>query len=156
MSIEAAKEELRPKLGKEIYVGQWLKITQEMIDQFATLTGDTQWIHTDSERATSESPYGRTIAHGFMTLSLITLLTERIDPEKDIVSGVTIALNYGVNRVRFPAAVPVEARVRARTTLQNVEEDKGGLRVTENVVVEIEGQDRPGCVAEMITLLFFE
>jgi acyl dehydratase len=154
MSIEAAIEELRPKFGEEIYVGPWFQIDQEMIDQFARLTGDTQWIHIDPERAKQESPYGVTIAHGFMTLSLITLLTERVDPEKEIVSGVTMALNYGVNRVRFPSAVPVGARVRARTALQDAKEDRGGLRVTEKVIVEIEGQDRPGCVAEVITLLF--
>ena len=155
MAIEAAMKELHPKMGEEIHVGPWFQIDQGMIDQFAILTGDTQWIHTNPGRAKDESPYGVTIAHGFMTLSLITLLMERVDPDKEIVPGVTMALNYGVDRVRFPAAVPVGARVRARTTLQDIHESKGGLRVTEKVIVEIEGHNRPGCVAEMITLLFF-
>lgn len=156
MSIQNAIKELNKKIGTEVHVGPWLLITQAMVDQFAQLAGDTAWIHTDPERAAKESPYGRTVAHGFLTLSLITLLTGRVDVEHDIVPGVTLALNYGVNKVRFPGAVLVGKHIRSRTTLLKYEEAKGGLMIYENVLVEVEGQEKPGCAAETLTLLFFD
>jgi acyl dehydratase len=155
MSLEAALAGLEPKIGSETHVGPWLRIDQARVDQFAQATGDFQWIHTDPKRAGEESPYGRTIAHGFLTLSLIPFLTGSVGPEADVPSGMTMAINYGLNKVRFPNAVPVGSKVRARVTLLNVEPAKGGLQMLERVTVDVEGESRPACVAETITLLFF-
>lgn len=155
MSLEAALSELELKVGEETHVGPWLRIEQARVDQFAEATGDFQWIHTDPERARQESPYGRTIAHGFLTLSLIPTLTGCVGAADDAPSGVTMAINYGLNKVRFPSSVPVGSNVRARVTLLSVEAAKGGLQMLEQVTVEVEGEPRPGCVAETLTLLFF-
>lgn len=155
MSLEAALAELEPKIGTETHVGPWLRIDQARVDQFAQATGDFQWIHTDPERARQESPYEGTIAHGFLTLSLIPFLTGGVEESADGPPGMSMAINYGLNKVRFPSAVPVGAKVRARVTLLNVESAKRGLQMLERVTVEIEGESRPGCVAETLTLLFF-
>ncbi len=155
MSIEIAKADLETKVGTETHVGPWLTVTQEMINQFAAVTRDEQWIHVDPELAQAHSPYGTTIAHGYFTLSLTTFLTELVNPDKPGYPGVKLAVNYGLNKVRFPHPVKVDSRIRARTTLQSVEEVRGGLQLINTIYVEIEGEAKPGCVAESVSRLYF-
>ena len=142
----------QPKIGSEIHCGPWLEITQERIDAFAAATGDVQWIHTDPQRAAKESPYGATIAHGYLTLSLLPLLTESNAPGffERTYPGMRLSLNYGLNRVRFPAPVPVGSRIRARTTLKGLEQVAEGVQFTYLITVEIEGNQKPACVAEFL------
>jgi acyl dehydratase len=140
-------DSLKEYVGKEIGVSEWLTITQERIAQFAEATEDRQWIHLDRERAERESPFGTTIAHGFLTLSLISRFM------KDVIqmrSGVGMAINYGLNRVRFPAPVRAGSRIRARATLLSVKEVSGAYEVVFSVTVESEGNEKPCCVAESI------
>jgi acyl dehydratase len=136
--------------GQEIGVSDWVEITQERINQFADATGDHQWIHVDVERAKKEMPGGKTIAHGYLTLSLIPWLTGgmlRLD-------GVTRGINYGSNKVRFTNMVPVGSKVRARQKLLSAEPKSGGLQLTNEVTIELEGAQRPACVAETMSLVF--
>jgi acyl dehydratase len=155
MSKEEVIAELKAAVGTEVHVGPWLSITQERIDQFAEATGDFQWIHVNPERAQNESPYGTTIAHGFLTLSLIPNLTESVDESVVRYPGIKMAINYGLNRVRFPNAVAVGAKVRARTERLQVEEIKGSVQLVDQVTVEVEGEEKPACVAETVTRLYF-
>ena len=132
--------------GREM-VSPWREVTQDMIAQFAEVTGDRQWIHVDAERARRESTHGTTIAHGFLTLSLISrLLRDAVGT----VSGTRMAINYGLNKVRFPAPVPSGSRVRGRCTLQAVEPIEGGVQATWNVLVERDGSSKPCCAAEWL------
>ena len=140
-------EQLRSLAGQEVAVGEWLEVTQDRINLFAEATGDHQWIHVDVERAKKESPYGATIAHGFLTLSLLSHLmsqTVRLN------LPVKLGINYGLNRVRFPSAVPSGSRIRARATLQSLEDIPGGQQLTWSIIVEREGGDKPCCVAEWL------
>ena len=138
--------ELGELIGKEM-VSPWREVTQEAIAQFAEVTGDRQWIHVDVERARRESTYGGTIAHGFLTLSLISrLLRDAVGT----VGGTRMAINYGVNKVRFPAAVPSGSRVRGRCTLQHLEPIDGGVQATWSVLVERDGTEKPCCAAEWL------
>jgi acyl dehydratase len=140
-------ESLKEYLGKEIGVSEWLTVTQERIAQFAEATEDRQWIHLDRERAERESPYGTTIAHGFLTLSLISRFM------KDVIqvrSGIGMAVNYGLNRVRFPSPVRAGSKIRARMTLLSVKEVPGAYETIFSVTVESEGGEKPCCVAESI------
>lgn len=138
--------ELKDRVGEEVGVSPWIEVTQERIDTFAKAIEDFQWIHVDRERAKS-SPFGGTIAHGFLTLSLLSHLSEQTFSFSDRRMGV----NYGLNRVRFTSPVPSGARVRARFTLANYEPIEGnGVQVTWNVVIEIEGAPRPALVAEWL------
>ena len=155
MSKEDVIAELKAEIGKEVHVGPWLSITQERIDQFAEATGDFQWIHVDPERAQNESPYGTTIAHGYLTLSLIPNLTESVGKSAVRYPGIKLTINYGLNRLRFPHPVVVGAKVRARTHRLQVEEIKGSVQLVNRVTVEIEGEEKPGCVAEAVTRLYF-
>lgn len=144
------------KVGCEVHVGEWLKIEQSRIDAFAVATGDHQWIHTDPARAARESPYQATIAHGFLTLSLLPLLTESNAPgmfEKNY-PGMKLRVNYGLERVRFPAPVLSGARVRARSVVTGVEEVAGGVQITYRITVEIEGGAKPACVVEQLFRLY--
>lgn len=134
-------------VGKEIGVTDWLQVTQERIDQFAEATEDRQWIHTDRERASKESPYGTTIAHGFLTLALISHFIKEL---LHIEGGVRLAVNYGLNRVRFPAAVRADSRIRARVVLLALKELPDALEATFSVTIENETSDKPSCVAECI------
>lgn len=146
----------REKIGTEIHVGSWLVVDQERIDGFARVTGDQQWIHVDPERAHRESPYGATVAHGFLTLSLLPLLTESNAPgsfERNY-PGMRLRVNYGLERVRFPAPLVVGARVRARTTVAGVEEVHGGVQIACRITVEIEGETKPACVADQLFRLY--
>lgn len=155
MALEEVLAELKARVGQETHVSSWMTIDQERIDQFAKATEDYQWIHTDPQRAKAESPYGRTIAHGFLTLSLIPYLTEAPEGGASEMPGMKMAINYGTNKVRFPNAVPVGSRIRARTTLMEVSDSKGGIQTVDKVTVEIEGQEKPACVAELITVMYF-
>ena len=145
-------EFLAPQLDTEIHIGSWLAIDQERIDRFAAATGDVQWIHTDPERARRESPYGATIAHGFLTLSLLPYLTESNHPDffPRNYPGMRLRVNYGINRLRFPTPVVVGSRIRARTHLLAAERIEGGVQITYRFTVEIEGGGKPACVVESL------
>jgi acyl dehydratase len=150
MTNFAHPEELRGLVGQEVAASDWLAIEQPRIDQFADATEDRQWIHTDPERARRDSPYGATIAHGFLSLSLISYLLE----QSLHIGGVTMGLNYGLNRVRFPAGLPSGSRIRGRFTLQEFSDNAGGCQLTWAVTVEVEGGAKPCCVAEWIVRLY--
>ena len=145
--IVESLDALRAESGREIGVSDWLFVTQDRINQFAEATGDHQWIHVDRERAQRESPYGTTIAHGFLTLSLISYLIKEVLE----VRGLRMAINYGLNRVRFPSAVLADSKIRARVTLQSVKDVADGVEVTWQVTIESEGSEKPNCVAEWLT-----
>lgn len=133
-------------VGQEVAVSDWFEVTQERIDGFAEATEDRQWIHTDPERAARESPFRGTIAHGFLTLSLLSELARQAMS----VDGVRMGINYGLNRVRFIAPVPAGARIRGRFRLAALEEIKGGAQATWNVTIERDGSDKPCCAAEWL------
>jgi acyl dehydratase len=144
--------QLAERVGQDLVVTDWLEITQERIDRFADATDDHQWIHVDPERAKS-GPFGRTIAHGYLTLSLIAGFSQR-----NLAIEERMSINYGLNKVRFPAPVPVGGRVRARFTLKSLTPvDSGpgrGVQLVSTVTIELEGSSRPACVAEAIRLSF--
>jgi acyl dehydratase len=138
-------QSLRDLVGREIAVTEWFPITQERIEQFAEVTEDRQWIHVDFERAKQESPYGTTIAHGFLTLSLLSrFMKEAIQ----IRGGVRMSVNYGLNRVRFPSAVRTDSKIRVRFILQSLKDVPDALEAVFDARVEVEGSDKPCCVAE--------
>ncbi len=141
------------RVGTEVHVGEWLTITQERIDRFATATDDFQWIHVDAARAKAESPWKSTIAHGFLTLSLYPKLREA---QAGAVAwpGVRTVINYGVNRVRFMNAVRVGSQIRLRSTLKSVEPAAGAVQVEEECVFEIGGETKPACVADVVLRLY--
>jgi acyl dehydratase len=140
-------QSLRGFVGREIGVTDWLTLTQERIQQFAEATEDRQWIHLDHERAQKESPYGRTIAHGFLTLSLLSYFLKQAI---EIRSGMRMGINYGLNRVRFPSAVRSGSRIRARVALQSLKELPDCSEAAFSISVECEGGDKPCCAAEWI------
>ena len=144
--VETA-DSLKQYLGKEIGVSDWLLITQERVSQFAEVTEDRQWIHVDRDRAEKESPFGTTIAHGFLTLSLISHLMSEV---VRVGGGIGMAVNYGLNRVRFPNPVRVGSRIRGRIGLVGFKEVAEAYEVVFSVVVEIEGGEKPCCVAEWV------
>lgn len=137
---------LQQHVGAELAVGEWLSVDQSMIDKFAEATGDHQWIHIDRERA-AKGPFGTTVAHGFLTLSLLPRLAESALKVDDVRMGV----NYGLNRVRFPAPVPAGSRLRARLKLLAYEPIDGGAQLTMQVTMERDGSDKPVCVAETVS-----
>src|SRR5687768_7936799 len=144
-------EELLQHIGRELGPSEWMTVEQAMIDKFADATGDHQWIHVDVERAKRDMPGGRTIAHGYLTLSLVPRLAATLVKVTKRRHG----LNYGSNKVRFTNAVPAGARIRLRQRLANVERVAGnGVRVTSEMTVEIEGQERPALVAELISVQY--
>ncbi|MEM7404122.1 MAG: MaoC family dehydratase [Pseudomonadota bacterium] len=155
MSQAAAIAQLTPQIGHETYVSDWVTVGQDQVNTFADATGDHQWIHIDPARAAEESQYGATIAHGYLTLSLYPALRNLVNPDEPVFDGVKNVINYGLNKVRFPNALKVGARVRARVTLAGVEEVSGGLQVTEVYMAEIEGETKPACVAEAIMRYYF-
>ena len=138
--------ELRAKVGQEIAVSDWLAIDQKRINQFADATEDHQWIHVDPARAATESPFKTTIAHGFLTLSLVSVLLRRTIS----FSRFRMAINYGLNRVRFVSPVPVGSRVRGRFTPAAIEETGGSIQVTWAITIERDGSEKPCCVAEWL------
>jgi acyl dehydratase len=133
------------KVGEVYGPSSWIDVPQEKITGFAEATGDHQWIHVDPERA-KDGPFGTTIAHGYLTLSLLPVASYEVIPRQG-----GMGINYGLNKVRFPAPVPVGSKVRARVTLKDVEEVAGGLQNTLAVTVEREGGDKPVCIAEWVT-----
>ena len=137
---------MRGLVGQELAVTDWVPVSQERVNLFADATDDHQWIHVDIERSKRESPFGGPIAHGFLTLSMLSSLFEKAVRMADA----TMVVNYGLNKVRFPAPVPVGSRVRARLTLQKVEDIDGGAQLEWQVVVEREGGAKPVCVAELL------
>ncbi|HTS60752.1 MAG TPA: MaoC family dehydratase [Candidatus Acidoferrales bacterium] len=145
-------DDIRQSIGKEAGVSGWLEVGQGLIDCFAELTGDRQWIHVDTERAHRESPFGTTVAHGFLTVSLLSrLVSEAVDlraPSK-------LRVNYGFNRLRFPAPVTAGSRVRARVTPNAVRDVEGGIEIAWGVVVEIERQPKPALAAEWLVRMYF-
>lgn len=144
-------EDLPALVGQEIGVSEWVVVDQERVDKFADATGDHQWIHVDVERARKEMPNGTTIAHGYLTLSLLPLLMSQIMTYKN--SGRRI--NYGCNRVRFTNMVPTGSRVRARQVLKALNPfNNGAVQVINEVTIEVEGEDRPACVAETISIVY--
>jgi acyl dehydratase len=143
-------EDISTLVGTEIGVSDWVVIDQDRINKFADATGDHQWIHQDVARAAKEMPGGKTIAHGYLTLSLIPWLTGGFLK----IEGVTRGINYGSNKVRFTNMVPVGSRVRARSKLMSAEPKSGGMQLMSEVTIEIEGQDRPACIAETIGIVF--
>lgn len=155
MALAQALAELKSKVGQEIHTSDWLTIDQAMIDAFAAATRDKQWIHIDPRRAASESPYGKTIAHGYLTLSLYPLLRGLVDESKPLMPGVKRVINYGINKLRFPNAVTVDSRIRAHCKLVSAEEAKGSIELVEEYSVEVEGQERPACVSECVMRLYF-
>jgi acyl dehydratase len=145
---DVAFSDLPSLVGQEIGVSEWVEITQERVNQFAESTGDHQWIHVDVARATKE--IGGPIAHGYLTLSLIPMLGAQVLR----VSGVTRGINYGSDKVRFTNMVRVGKRVRLRQKLLSVEAKAGGLQLKNECTIEIEGEERPACVAETISILY--
>lgn len=139
-------DKVRPLVGKEIGVSDWLTVTQERIDAFADATDDHQWIHVDRRRA-AEGPFGTTIAHGFLTLSLVVGLTSGIELD---VGQPKMGINYGLDRVRFITPVPSGGRIRARVELVAADQVEGGIQVKRKVTIELEGADRPAMVAETL------
>lgn len=147
MRIISRLADLKSMIGQELAVSNWFAITQQRIDQFAQATGDHQWIHVDPERAAT-GPFGKTIAHGFLTLSMLPLFIQDALRFEDV----RMSVNYGLNRVRFTAPVPVDSELRARFRLLSVEDVAGsGMQVTVEVTIERQGSDKPVCVAEAIT-----
>jgi acyl dehydratase len=143
--------DLKSSEGQHLGYSDWLEITQDRIDKFADATGDHQWIHVDPERA-KKGPFGACIAHGYLTQSLVNLFL----PQIVVVKGISMGVNYGADRLRFPAPVPVGSRIRAGGELIKVEDVKGGVQTTVRVTVEIEGGDRPGCVIDTISRFYAE
>jgi acyl dehydratase len=142
-------DELKAKVGEELGVSEWHAVTQAEIDAFADTTGDHQWIHVDPERA-AQSPFGSTIAHGLLTLSL----GPRFTYETYEVEGFAFGVNYGYDRIRFPAPLPVDSRVRMRATLDSVDDVPGGIQMKVTQTFELDGGDKPACVAEQLVRLY--
>ena len=150
MKTYARLKDLEAEVGREIAVSDWVTIDQQRIDRFAEATGDHQWIHVDAERA-AKGPFGATVAHGFLTLSLLPLLTAEAFRIEDTKMGI----NYGLNRVRFPNPVRVDSRLRGRIKLLSFEPIEGnGVQLVTEVTIEIEGQSKPACVAESVARRF--
>ena len=146
MTTTTTIAELPGLKGQELGTSDWFEVTQQRVDTFADATDDHQWIHVDVERAKAESPFGGPIAHGYLTLSLLIPMYAQVLRVSDARMGV----NYGLNRVRFPAPVPVGSRIRLTATLLDVEEVAGGLQLTVSAVIEAEGATKPVCIAEPV------
>jgi acyl dehydratase len=144
-------DELRTLVGQRLGTSDWLEITQARVDAFADGTDDHQWIHCDPERARRESPYGGTVAHGFLTLSLCNVLSQQVFR----IEQVRMVLNYGLNRVRFPGPVRVGSRIRMSSDLLEVKETRSGVQMVCKQTFEVEGEARPACIAETVVRLFF-
>lgn len=144
-------KQFRELEGKSLPVGDWMTVTQEMINDFAKATGDFQWIHVDVEKATKHSPFKKPVAHGFMSVSLLAkMIAESIQ-----VKSAQMGVNYGLNKVRFPSPVLVDSKLRLVGHIANIEDyGETGLKITWNCTVEIEGSEKPACFAEFISLMF--
>ncbi|MFQ5523029.1 MAG: MaoC family dehydratase [Acidimicrobiia bacterium] len=149
--MEEIVDKLQQLVGQELGVSEWMEITQERVNAFADATDDHQWIHVDAERA-ARSPFGGTIAHGFLTLSLVVPLAGQVSLE---VGEPRMGVNYGLDRVRFPSPVPVGSRIRARVRLDAVEAVAGGIQVKRTVTMEVDGSEKPAMVAETLTRYYY-
>ena len=145
-------EDVRSRVDQEVFLTDWVTITQERIDQFAQATGDFQWIHVDTERSAKFSPFGCTIAHGFLTLSLLGKFYEA----HLSLPFCEMGINYGLNKVRFTQPVRVNSQVRGRFVLAKLEDISGGIQLTFKVTIEIDGLDKPACVAESVVRQYFK
>ena len=144
-------EDVKQSIGKEAGVSGWMEVDQRLVNQFAELTGDRQWIHVDAERARRESPFGATVAHGFLTVALLSrLVSEAVDIRADS----KLRINYGFNRLRFPAPVTAGSRIRARVTPSDIRDVEGGIEIAWGVVVEIENQVKPALAAEWLVRIY--
>ena len=139
-------EELKALVGQTIGPSEWRQVTQELIDRFAEVSGDDQWIHVDPERARRESPFGEPIAHGYLTLSLVTPLVGQIIDAR----GFRMGVNYGAEKIRFPSPVPVGSRIRASATLDEATPFEGGVQMNLKVTIEVEGQEKPAMVGSIL------
>ncbi|MCG7489817.1 MaoC family dehydratase [Vibrio sp. Of14-4] len=148
-------DQLKEKLGEVIHTGEWLKISQQRINQFGEVTEDMQWIHTNPERAELESPFKTTIAHGFLTLAMLPKLTDSVNPDHSLFPTAKMVVNIGLNQVRFPYPVKANSRVRAVSKLSKVTPIKKGLEIEREIKVEIEGVRRPGAVVVSVIQLHF-
>ena len=146
MSTTTTLADLPSYKGRELGTSDWVEVTQDRVGLFADATGDHQWIHVDVERAKAESPFGGPIAHGYLTLSLLIPMWSQVL----VVSDAAMGVNYGLNKVRFPAPVPVGSKLRLTATLTDVEEIRGGLQLTIAAVIEAEGASKPVCIAEPV------
>jgi acyl dehydratase len=145
-------EQVKKSIGREAGVSPWVEVTQELIDQFAAVSGDHQWIHVDVERARRESPFQTTIAHGFLTVALLSrMVTEAVNLEVKS----KLRVNYGFNRLRFPAPVPAGSRVRAHLTPNAVKDVEGGVEIAWGVLVEIENHTKPALAAEWLVRIYY-
>ena len=146
---------LQTQIGEEVHVGEWFTITQERVDQFSNVTEDHQWLHNDVERAEKESPFKTTIAHGFLTLSLLPRLTDSVDPTRPAYPNAKMMVNYGLNQVRFPYPVKTGSVIRAHSRLIKVSPIKRGVEIEKEISIEIKGTRRPGCVAVSVVRVYF-
>jgi acyl dehydratase len=144
-------EEFRLMIGKQLPTGKWYSVTQQMINDFANATLDKQWIHVNEKRAAQESPFKSTVAHGFMSVAMISKLLE----EAFLIKSVKMGLNYGLNKVRFPNPVPVNSELRMHTVVKEIENlTNNGIKVTFSCIIEIKGQEKPACAAEFLAALY--
>jgi acyl dehydratase len=150
MRVFESADALRAAVGEHLGYSDWHVVTQEQVNLFADATGDHQWIHIDPERA-AQGPFGTTVAHGYLTLSLVPMLAAEVSR----VDGAKMGVNYGSNKVRFPAPVPTGSRVRAGVKLMSVEDVPGGVQVINEVTIEREGGDKPCCVGEIVSRVYF-
>ena len=155
MSQQSVLADLESQIGTEIFTSDWITVDQEKIDAFAAATNDHQWIHTDPERAAKESPYGGTIAHGYLIISLYPQMRRNVVDGVPVYPGVKSSINYGLNKLRFPSAVRAGSRVRGHTELIKVEKIRNAIQMIEKLTVEIEGEEKPACVAEAVVWLVF-
>ena len=153
--LEFAYNDLHKNLGEENYIGEWYTVDQACINQFASATGDSQWIHTDPDRAAKESPFKATIAHGFLILALIPKLTNSVDEDNNPYPEAKMVINFGLNQVRFPSPVKAGTRVRASIKLVNLVPMKRSIEVVNEVSIEVENSKRLACVAEAVLRLYF-
>ncbi|MDD4357335.1 MAG: MaoC family dehydratase [Smithellaceae bacterium] len=152
MSIESAMKDMEKWIGKEVFVSDWTEVTQHQINQFADSTKDHQWIHVDPEKA-AKGPFGKTIAHGFLTLSLLPFFSYQVPLKME---GARMSINYGLDKVRFITPVASGSKIRDRITLSGLEEKPGNrLLLKLNHSIEVEGQDKPACIAEALGMIFF-
>ena len=149
MKTFSSPAELAAAVGTQVGTGDWIEIDQKRIDLFAEATGDHQWIHVDPARA-ADGPFGTTIAHGYLTLSLLPALVKDVY----VTEGVRMGINYGLNKVRFPSPVRVGSRIRAAVAVASADEVPGGFQITTTVTIEIEGSDKPACVAETVVHIY--
>ena len=153
--LKAVYSRLNLALNHETFIGDWLTIDQDRIDEFARVTGDNQWIHTNPQRASKESPFKTTISQGFLTLALIPQLTNSLDPENTLYPEARMVVNYGLNNVAFLYPIKAGKRVRARSRLTQLVPMKRGLEIIREVTIDIENSSRPACIAETVIRLYF-